>query len=241
MSTKSSDDIAIRLSAVDWNAAGRALDELGYARLEHALTAQECREVADWYDDDARFRSTVVMTRHGFGQGEYKYLAYPLPPLIAALRAEAYPHLSNFANRWAKSLGQQTAYPNTLAQFTAECHAAGQKRPTPLILRYAAGGYNRLHQDLYGEIAFPIQMAILLSRPGQDFEGGEFILAEQRPRMQSRAEVVPLQQGDAVLFAVNERPVAGQRGYYRARMRHGVSTIRSGKRATLGIIFHDAA
>ncbi len=240
MSWKNPEDIAKRVTAVDWEAAGRSLDDLGYARLAHVLTAEECREVAGWYDDDARFRSTVVMTRHGFGQGEYKYLAYPLPPLIAALRTQAYPHLAYVANRWAKSLGEKTAYPHTLSRFTAACHAAGQKRPTPLILRYAAGGYNRLHQDLYGDIAFPIQMAVLLSQPGRDFEGGEFILAEQRPRMQSRAEVVPLAQGDAVLFAVNERPVPGQRGHYRARMRHGVSKIRSGHRATLGIIFHDA-
>jgi uncharacterized protein len=240
MSSKNSDDVTKRLAAFDWEAAGRALDDLGYARLEHALTQDECREVTGWYDDEARFRSTVVMALHGFGQGEYKYLSYPLPPLIAALRNGAYPHLAAVANRWATLLGEKPAFPGTLARFTAQCHAAGQKRPTPLILRYSAGGYNRLHQDLYGDIAFPIQMAILLSRPGQDFEGGEFILAEQRPRIQSRAEVVPLSQGDAVLFAVNERPVAGQRGHYRARMRHGVSTIRGGNRATLGVIFHDA-
>ena len=240
MSKKKADDIAARLAAVDWQAAAQGLDDLGYTRLDRVLTPESCVEVAGWYDEDARFRSTVVMARHGFGNGEYKYLAYPLPPLIAALRSEAYPPLAAVANRWARLLGGEPAFPSTLARFTARCHAAGQKRPTPLILRYAAGGYNRLHQDLYGDIAFPIQMAILLSRPGQDFDGGEFILAEQRPRMQSRAEVVPLRQGDAVLFAVNERPVAGQRGHYRARMRHGVSTVRAGQRATLGIIFHDA-
>lgn len=240
MTKNNRDDVAARLSVVDWEVVARGLDDLGYARLEHILTSEECGEIAGWYDDDARFRSTVVMGRHGFGAGEYKYLCYPLPSLIASLRNEAYTPLAGVANRWATLLGEKPAFPTTLARFTAQCHAAGQKRPTPLILRYAAGGYNRLHQDLYGEIAFPIQMAILLSRPGQDFDGGEFILAEQRPRMQSRAEVVPLRQGDAVLFAVNERPVAGQRGHYRARMRHGVSTIRGGHRATLGIIFHDA-
>jgi hypothetical protein len=232
--------IVSRLAAFDWVEAGRALDESGYARLEGVLTQRECGAVAAWYDDDARFRSTVVMARHGFGEGEYKYFAYPLPPLIEVLRTEAYPHLAAVANRWAGWLGERTNFPATLDRFTRQCHAAGQKRPTPLVLRYGPGGYNRLHQDLYGAIAFPIQMAILLSEPGRDFEGGEFILAEQKPRMQSRAEVVPLRQGDAVLFAVNERPVAGKRGHFRARMRHGVSTIRAGSRATLGIIFHDA-
>jgi len=233
-------DIAARLAAVDWAEAGRALDECGYARLDGVLTPAECAEIAAWYDDDKRFRSTVVMARHGFGDGEYKYFTYPLPPLIDALRREAYPPLATVANRWAERLGEKSAFPATLDRFTRLCHAAGQKKPTPLVLRYGAGGYNRLHQDLYGAIAFPVQMAILLSRPGTDFDGGEFILAEQKPRMQSRAEVIPLLQGDAVLFAVNERPVAGTRGYFRARMRHGVSTIRAGHRATLGIIFHDA-
>jgi hypothetical protein len=240
MPRKNADDISARIAAIDWAVAGQSLDDRGYARIEAALTAGQCREVAGWYDDEARFRSTVVMRRHGFGEGEYKYLAYPLPPLIARLRTEAYPHLADTANRWASQLGEDSRYPATLARFTAQCHAAGQEKPTPLILRYRAGGYNRLHQDLYGAVAFPIQMAILLSQPGRDFAGGEFILAEQRPRMQSRAEVIPLVQGDAVLFAVNGRPVAGQRGYYRARMRHGVSTIHSGERVTLGIIFHDA-
>ncbi len=241
MSRTETSAIANRLGAVDWAEAGRRLDEGGYARLEGVLTQKECAEVASWYDDEARFRSTVVMSRHGFGEGEYKYFAYPLPPLIEALRTLAYPHLAVVANRWAGWLGEKANFPATLDRFTRQCHAAGQKRPTPLVLRYGAGGYNRLHQDLYGAIAFPIQMAILLSEPGRDFDGGEFILAEQRPRMQSRAEVVPLRRGDAVLFAVNERPVAGRRGHFRARMRHGVSTIRAGNRATLGIIFHDAA
>jgi hypothetical protein len=234
-------DIAARLATFDWAEAGRALDERGYTTLDAVLTPEECTGIAGWYEDDARFRSTVVMARHGFGDGEYRYFSYPLPALIGALRREAYPALATVANRWAERLGESAGYPATLDRFTRQCHAAGQKKPTPLVLRYGAGGYNRLHQDLYGAIAFPIQMAILLSRPGADFDGGEFILAEQKPRMQSRAEVVPLRQGDAVLFAVNERPVAGTRGYFRARMRHGVSTIRAGHRATLGIIFHDAA
>ena len=240
MSKTKQSDIAARLAAVDWAGAGHALDECGYVQLAGVLSPEECAEIAGWYDDDKRFRSTVVMARHGFGDGEYKYFAYPLPLLIDALRREAYPALATLANRWAERLGDKTVFPATLDRFTRQCHAAGQKKPTPLVLRYGAGGYNRLHQDLYGAIAFPIQMAILLTRPGPDFDGGEFILAEQKPRMQSRAEVVPLRQGDAVLFAVNERPVAGKRGYFRARMRHGVSTIRAGQRATLGIIFHDA-
>ncbi len=229
-----------RLAGVDWAMAGKALDDLGYAHLPGLLSPEECGEVAGWYDDDRRFRSTVVMSRHGFGQGEYKYFSYPLPRLVATLRQQAYRPLAGVANRWATLLGEAPGYPGTLDQFTAACHAANQHRPTPLILRYEAGGHNRLHQDLYGEIAFPLQLAILLSEPGHDFAGGEFILAEQRPRMQSRAEVVPLARGDAVVFAVNERPVKGARGCYRARMRHGVSTIRSGQRSTLGIIFHDA-
>ncbi len=233
-------EIAARFAALDWVEAGRTLDECGYARLDGVLTPKECAEITTSYGDDERFRSTIVMARHGFGDGEYKYFAYPLPPLIDALRREAYPPLATVANRWAERLGEKPAFPAALDRFTQLCHAAGQKKPTPLVLRYGAGGYNRLHQDLYGAIAFPIQMAILLSRPGADFEGGEFILAEQKPRMQSRAEVVPLRQGDAVLFAVNEWPAAGKRGYFRARMRHGVSTIRTGHRATLGIIFHDA-
>jgi uncharacterized protein len=232
--------LAKRVAAVDWAALARSLDDLGYAQVKGLLSAGECQEVAGWYGDARRYRSTVVMARHGFGQGEYKYFAYPLPRLVTALRQQAYPHLAAVANRWAEQLGEAARYPDTLHRFTAQCHAAGQNRPTPLILRYGAGGYNRLHQDLYGDIAFPLQMAILLNEPGRDFEGGEFILAEQRPRMQSRAEVVPLGQGDAVLFAVNERPIKGTKGFYRARMRHGVSTIRRGQRATLGIIFHDA-
>lgn len=232
--------LAKRVAALDWTAAARSLDQTGYALVQGVLSARECHEVAGWYDDSARFRSTVVMARHGFGQGEYKYFAYPLPRLVMNLRRLAYPYVVAVANRWAGLLDGAARFPVTLDRFTAECHAAGQLRPTPLILRYASGGYNRLHQDLYGDIAFPLQMAILLSKPDRDFEGGEFVLAEQRPRMQTQIEVVPLRQGDAVLFAVNERPIKGTKGYYRARMRHGVSTIRRGQRATLGIIFHDA-
>jgi hypothetical protein len=237
---KSEPSLGRRIAAVDWVAAGDSLDATGYVHLPGLLSGEECREIAGWYDDERRYRSTVIMARHGFGQGEYKYFAYPLPRLVASLRRQAYPHLAAVANRWSEYLGEERRYPASLERFTAQCHAAGQRRPTPLILRYEAGGYNRLHQDLYGDIAFPLQLAILLSEPARDFDGGEFILAEQKPRMQSRAEVVPLRQGDAVIFAVNERPIKGARGFYRARMRHGVSTIRRGQRATLGIIFHDA-
>ncbi len=232
--------LARRIAAVDWATAGHALDDMGYAQIKGLLSSDECREIAGWYGEARRYRSTVVMIRHGFGQGEYKYFAYPLPRLVSALRQHAYPHLATVANRWAELLGEGARYPGALARFTAQCHAAGQRRPTPLILRYEADGYNRLHQDLYGDIAFPLQMAILLNEPGRDFDGGEFVLAEQRPRMQSRAEVVPLGQGDALIFAVNERPIKGPKGFYHARMRHGVSTIRRGQRTTLGIIFHDA-
>jgi hypothetical protein len=192
------------------------------------------------YDEDARFRSTVVMARHGFGRGEYRYFAYPLPQRLQELRSALYGPLAAIANRWTHALGQDLRYPDQLDDFLARCHAAGQLRPTPLILRYRAGDYNCLHQDLYGEQVFPLQVAVLLSRPGADFSGGEFVLTEQRPRMQSRVEVVPLEQGDAVVFAVNQRPVQGTRGPYRVAMRHGVSRLRSGERFTLGIIFHDA-
>jgi hypothetical protein len=238
--SKTGPSLSKRVAAVDWAAMARSLDELGYAQVKGLLSVGECQGVAGWYDNARRYRSTIVMARHGFGQGEYKYFAYPLPRPVTVLRQQAYPHLAAAANRWAEQLGEAVRYPDTLDRFTAQCHAAGQNRPTPLILRYEAGGYNHLHQDLYGYIAFPLQMAILLNEPGRDFEGGEFILVEQRPRMQSRAEVVPLVQGDAVLFAVNERPIKGTKGFYRARMRHGVSTIRRGQRTALGIIFHDA-
>lgn len=217
-----------------------AIDTDGYAVIKKVLTPGSCREVADLYDRKQAFRSRIVMERHGFGQGEYQYLAYPLPKTLEALRAAIYAPLATLANTWMTRLGNTALYPATLAEFLAMCWEAGQKRPTPLILRYHKGNFNRLHQDLYGEIYFPIQLAILLNEPGQDFDGGEFILTESRPRMQTRATVVPLEQGDGVLFAVNHRPVKGSRGYYRAQMRHGVSTVTRGQRHTLGIIFHDA-
>ena len=197
--------------------------------------------MAALYDEDAPFRSRIVMARHGFGSGEYKYFANPLPPLVASLRAGLYPHLANPASQWLGRMGSDVDFPDDHDAFLARCHAAGQTRPTPLLLRYVAGDYNCLHQDLYGPTVFPIQAAFLLSAPGQDFSGGEFVLVEQRPRMQSHPEGIPLVQGEAVIFAVNERPVAGSRGDYRVKMRHGVSRIRSGRRHTLGIIFHDAA
>jgi hypothetical protein len=192
------------------------------------------------YADDEHFRSRVPMARHGFGRGEYRYFNYPLPELVAELRGAVYPQLVPIANRWNASMGLAVRYPAAHAEFIARCHAAGQRRPTPLLLQYGAGDYNCLHQDLYGEHVFPLQLAILLSEPGRDFSGGEFVLTEQRPRMQSRADVVPLRQGDAVVFAVHQRPVQGTRGSYRVNMRHGVSRVRSGHRHTLGIIFHDA-
>lgn len=215
------------------------LDAQGFSVLPEALGAEACAELAALYADDAHFRSRVVMARHGFGRGEYKYLAYPLPPRVAALRASFYERLAPIANRWAAELGG-TSYPATLEAFLAECHAAGQERPTPLLLSYGEGDYNCLHQDLYGGIVFPLQVAFLLSEPGRDFTGGELVMTEQRPRMQSRPMVVPLRRGDAVVFAVNERPVRGTRGIYRVKMRHGVSRILSGHRQTFGLIFHDA-
>jgi hypothetical protein len=227
--------------AASWPDLSAELDERGCARVAHLLTPRECAELAALYDDAARFRSRVIMARHGFGRGAYQYFAYPLPAAIARLREQLYAQLVPIANRWQEQLGGQTGYPATHAEFLARCHAAGQKRPTPLLLRYGAGDYNCLHQDLYGEHVFPLQMAVLLSRPGADFSGGEFVLTEQRPRRQSRVEVVPLAQGDAVIFAVNERPVRGSRGFYRVKMRHGVSRLSSGQRHTLGIILHDAA
>ncbi|HEX7850863.1 MAG TPA: 2OG-Fe(II) oxygenase [Sphingomonas sp.] len=216
------------------------LDARGWAMLPGLLDPATCAAIAAGYDDPARFRGQVVMARHGFGRGEYRYYRYPLPDPIARLRTALYPSLVGVANRWHERLGIPTRFPAEHAEFLARCHDAGQARPTPLLLRYGPGDYNCLHQDLYGEHVFPLQVAILLSRPGEDFAGGEFVLTEQRPRMQSRVEVVPLSQGDAVVFAVNHRPVAGSRGDYRVAMRHGVSTVRSGRRHTLGIIFHDA-
>lgn len=222
-------------------ALGAALDRDGYAIVPGVLPADLCAALAAGYDDDAAFRSRVVMARHGFGQGEYRYYAYPLPEPVATLRAVFYPLLQPIAERWAATLGEATRYPPTLDAWLRHCHRAGQCRPTPLLLKYGPDDYNCLHQDLYGEHVFPLQLAILLSAPSRDFTGGEFVLTEQRPRRQSRAEVVPLTQGDGVVFPVNHRPVAGTRGPYRTTMRHGVSRVRSGARFTLSVIFHDAA
>lgn len=224
----------------DWTAIETALDREGWAVLPGLLSPQSCRDVAASYDTDTAFRSTVTMARHGFGRGEYRYFAYPLPPLVSALRTALYPHLAEIANRWHARMGLERRFPPAHGDFLAQCHAGGQKRPTPLLLRYGPGDYNCLHQDLYGEHVFPLQAAVLLSAPDADFGGGELVLTEQRPRMQSRAAVVPLAQGDAVMFAVNQRPVRGSRGDYRVTMRHGVSAIQRGRRHTLGIIFHDA-
>ena len=231
---------AMNLSEIDWSQVSRDLDAHGCAVVARLLDPPTCEAVAALYDDPAGFRSTVVMARHGFGRGEYRYFAYPLPSPVAELRAALYPPLAEIANRWNTALGQPVRYPAAHADFLARCHAAGQVRPTPLLLRYGPGDYNCLHQDLYGEHVFPLQAAILLSEPGRDFEGGEFVLTEQRPRMQSRAEDVPLRQGDAVVFPVHHRPVQGSRGVYRVNLRHGVSRLRSGRRHTLGVIFHDA-
>jgi hypothetical protein len=225
---------------IDWEQVGEELDAFGCAVIPGLLAAKDCEAAAALYERPALFRSRVVMERHGFGRGEYQYFAYPLPAPLASLRTELYPPLAAIANRWQAALGLDIRFPDAHADYLARCHAAGQLRPTPLLLRYRAGDYNCLHQDLYGELVFPLQVAVLLSRPGEDFEGGEFVLTEQRPRMQSRAEVVPLKQGDAVVFPVNQRPVQGTRGVYRVAMRHGVSRLRSGTRHTLGIIFHDA-
>jgi hypothetical protein len=226
--------------AADWDRVSRDLDEHGCAVLEHLLPAADCRALAELYADGSRFRSRIVMARHGFGRGEYQYFRYPLPEILAALRTAAYERLAPTANRWNEAMGIGVRYPAAHADFLARCHAAGQRKPTPLLLRYEAGDYNCLHQDLYGEHVFPLQLAILLSEPGRDFTGGEFVMTEQRPRMQSRAEVVPLRQGDGVVFAVHHRPVRGTRGTYRVNLRHGVSRIRSGRRHTVGVIFHDA-
>jgi uncharacterized protein len=232
--------IAARIAAIDWTQVAGDLDAQGCAVLKGLLPAEECRALAALYSDDAHFRSRVVMGRHGFGRGEYRYFCYPLPGLIAELRPSLYTRLHGIANRWNETMGIDIRYPERHDAFLDRCHAAGQARPTPLLLQYGPGDFNCLHQDLYGEHVFPIQVAILLSEPGRDFSGGEFVLTEQRPRMQSRAEVVPLCQGDAVAFAVHVRPVQGTRGFYRVNMRHGVSRIRSGHRHTLGVIFHDA-
>ncbi|THD52045.1 MAG: proline hydroxylase [Bradyrhizobium sp.] len=232
--------IPARVAAIDWERAEGDLDAQGCAVLKGLLSAEECRALALLYPDDQHFRSRVVMGRHGFGSGEYKYFCYPLPQLIAELRPALYARLCGVANRWNEAMGIDIRYPGDRAAFLKRCHAAGQARPTPLLLQYGTGDYNCLHQDLYGEHVFPLQVAILLSEPDRDFRGGEFVLTEQRPRMQSRAEVVPLLQGDAVAFAVHHRPVQGTRGFYRVNLRHGVSRIRSGHRHTVGVIFHDA-
>jgi uncharacterized protein len=224
----------------DWDNIWRNLDAQGSAVLERLLSPEECREIAALYPQDPFFRSRVVMGRHGFGRGEYKYFSYPLPNIIVELRTAIYPHLVPIANRWNTSMGIDILYPATHAAFLDRCHEAGQQKPTPLLLQYETGDYNCLHQDLYGEHVFPLQLAILLSEPDSDFEGGEFVMTEQRPRMQSRPEVVPLRQGDGVVFAVHHRPVTGTRGVYKVNLRHGVSRIRSGRRHTVGIIFHDA-
>jgi uncharacterized protein len=235
-----SSNIAARVKAIDWTQATNDLDAQGCAVLKGLLSAEECHALTALYPDDKNFRSRVVMGRHGFGRGEYKYFAYPLPDLIAELRPALYAQLRDVANRWDEAMGIDIRYPQGHDAFLRRCHAAGQTRPTPLLLQYGEGDYNCLHQDLYGEHVFPLQVAILLSEPGHDFSGGEFVLTEQRPRMQSRPEVVPLAQGDAVAFAVHHRPVQGTRGFYRVNLRHGVSQIRSGHRHTLGVIFHDA-
>jgi hypothetical protein len=226
---------------IAWDRVAAELDGVGYGLTGPLLDATQCRELSGVYGQDAIFRSRVVMARHGFGSGEYRYFADPLPEPVASLRRDLYPPLAAIANRWHEALGLGPRFPETHAAFRARCNAAGQRLPTPLLLRYGAGDYNCLHQDLYGEHVFPLQVAVLLSDPGGGFTGGEFVLTEQRPRLQSRAEVVPLRQGEGVVFPVRHRPVRGTRGLYRTTMRHGVSRVRSGQRFTLGIIFHDAA
>ena len=234
------DEVPERIAGLDWLRVEADLDAEGSALIERLLTPAECALLSALYPIDAAFRSRVVMARHGFGRGEYSYLAYPLPGLVAGLRAAVYPRLVPIANRWHAAMGIGVRFPATHAQFIARCDAAGQTRPTPLLLQYGAGDYNCLHQDLYGEHVFPLQLVILLSQPGRDFEGGEFVMTEQRPRMQSRPVVLPLRQGDAAVIAVHHRPVQGTRGVYRVNLRHGVSRVRAGRRHTAGIIFHDA-
>ncbi len=230
-----------RISKLSWRRIADDIDERGWATTAPLLTRAERKELIAAYDDDARFRSTVTMARHGFGRGEYRYFRYPLPSLVRSLREALYEQLAPIANRWREALRVGAPFPEQHRDYVAMCHAAGQTRPTPLLLRYGPGDYNCLHQDLYGALAFPLQAAFLLSDPDADFTGGEFVLTEQRPRMQSRAHVVPLAAGEAVIFAVNHRPVQGTRGTYRVTMRHGVSEVHSGRRLTLGVIFHDAA
>lgn len=232
--------ISERVLRLDWERLAAGLDASGNAVAAELLTPAECQALAGLYGAESTFRSRVIMGRHGFGRGEYKYFAYPLPPIVADLRAAFYPHLVPIANRWNGQMNIDVRYPAEHAEFLARCRQAGQDRPTPLLLQYGGGDYNCLHQDLYGEHVFPLQVAVLLSQPGVDFTGGELVMTEQRPRMQSRPEVVPLEQGDAVIFAVHHRPVQGTRGVYRVNMRHGVSRLHSGHRHTLGVIFHDA-
>jgi len=229
------------MRAVDWQKIEHDLDAHGNAVIERLISPKQCAALAGLYPEEKPFRSRVVMAKHGFGQGEYKYFAYPLPELIRRLRASLYPRLAVVANRWNEAMGIDARFPEEHARFIQRCHAANQRRPTPLLLQYGPSDYNCLHQDLYGEQVFPLQLTILLSAPGRDFAGGEFVLTEQRPRMQSRAEVVPLGMGDAVIFAVRHRPVRGKHGVYRVNLRHGVSRVRSGRRHAAGIIFHDAA
>nr|WP_113396269.1 2OG-Fe(II) oxygenase [Rhizobium sp. ERR1071] len=232
--------IVARVDAYDWPSLAGELDGFGCAVLPKLLAPDECNAISGLYPEERHFRSHVIMARHGFGRGEYRYFNYPLPGLLGGLRTALYPRLADIANRWNERMGLEERYPDEHAAFLRQCHEAGQRRPTPLLLQYVPGDFNCLHQDLYGELAFPIQVAILLSEPGRDFTGGEFVLTEQRPRMQSRVDVVPLRQGDAVAFAVHNRPVRGTKGNYRVNLRHGVSRVRSGKRHTVGIIFHDA-
>jgi uncharacterized protein len=239
-STNSTNDIAERVSAIDWPQVAQDLDARGNAVINGLLTPDECKALAALYTIDALFRSSVVMARHGFGRGEYKYFNYPLPDIVAELRTAIYPRLGPIANRWDEAMNIDVRYPAKHVEFIKRCHAAGQLKPTPLLLQYGPDDYNCLHQDLYGAHVFPLQLTVLLSEPECDFTGGEFVITEQRPRMQSRVEVVPLQQGDGVVFAVNHRPVRGTRGVYRVKLRHGVSRVRSGHRQTFGIIFHDA-
>jgi hypothetical protein len=236
-----SGSIAERLARLDWAEIGASLDEWGHARTPALLTAEECAGLRSLHADEASFRSRVDMARFRFGVGEYKYFAEPLPAIVQELREEAYPPLAAVANRWEAALGTRVRHPAGLAGLAALCARRGQRKPTPLLLRYEAGGYNCLHQDIYGEVVFPIQLTVLLSEPGKDFEGGEFLLVEQRPRAQSRGSVVRLERGEAVIFTTRHRPVAGARGHYRANMRHGVSRVLSGERYTLGVIFHNAA
>ncbi len=238
--TASIKNVAERVNSIDWEKVSHDLDAQGSALVERLVAADECEALAALYPMDELFRSRVIMARHGFGRGEYKYFNYPLPDIVAELRTATYPRLASVANRWNTAMGIDVRFPEQHGDFIGRCHKAGQTKPTPLLLQYGPGDYNCLHQDLYGEHVFPLQLTILLSEPERDFTGGEFVMTEQRPRMQSRPEVVPLSQGDAVIFAVNQRPVQGARGVYGVKLRHGVSRVRSGQRHTVGIIFHDA-